>query len=112
MSIKTGYWIQFAMFMVKQIKQLPIRSGKIVKDTLIDSHVGTIIKHLEADKNLRKLGYMPPETNYKLLAAYYHIRTPRSYPRITSLPNFERLTRRPLGYCQNERIGPIIRVLA
>lgn len=69
LTITKDIWIHddFDLFIVNQIKQLPVSSKRIVKETLAENELGKIVKHLEMGKDLLKLGYKSPEVNYKLM---------------------------------------------
>lgn len=56
----------FDKFVLHQIEQLPICAENIARETRKDSHLGKIVQQLETGQDLTRLGYKPPETNYRL----------------------------------------------
>ncbi|XP_061394278.1 uncharacterized protein K02A2.6-like [Musca vetustissima] len=57
---------EFDEFVIRQIKQLPIKASHIALETKKDPHLGKIVQLLESDHCLRRAGYAAPEENYQL----------------------------------------------
>lgn len=58
----------FESFMICQIKQLPIRSKVVARETSKDQQLGRILRLLKDGKSLKQYGFKEPKTNYKLTA--------------------------------------------
>lgn len=58
----------FDDFIIRQIKQLPIRAEQIARETRKDTHLGKILRILESGQCLIRSGYKAPESNYRLAA--------------------------------------------
>ncbi|XP_061396205.1 uncharacterized protein K02A2.6-like [Musca vetustissima] len=57
---------EFDEFVIRQIKQLPIKASHIALETKKDQHLGKIVQLLESGHCLRRAGYAAPEENYQL----------------------------------------------